>query len=1013
MNSLERGLCGLLLLIIAGVMIARTSSAASQRTKLRKHDRVRLVEARAQGNREVTLLIASSPGANQRVLHHVARAGGRVQYRDDDVSYLRVKVPIDAVESIAQSPDVDALNIDGSVVYVSQAPVENGNGHAPANRIAPPDAKTPAENPYLPSREIGAPQFISAHPTFDGRGAVVALIDNNIDLLVPELQTAKTIDGKSTRKILDIRSAAASAIDPSEDRGRLSSYINVDMREEVRAEGGVLVHKDLRYAVPAEGVYRIGVIDERMNGNARGDLNLDGNPAGSNGLFTVLWNERAGTVWVDTNQNNSFTDEKVLRDYAAGGDTGLFGKDSKTIGFAVQTDPAHQAVFIFPGMSFHGTIVSGAAFGKGFFGGSLNGVAPEAQIVSIPFLGVAHSLIESLIVAVKHPQVDVVSLQVVYYIPMNDGDSTFANVSDRLIEKYKKPIFSSAGNGAEAINGVHEGAASKRSLTVGSYINAETSRVNYGVTTPRRDNIDVVSGRGPSETGAIKPDILAPTMSLTTSPRFLPSETYNNTYTLPAGYSVTGGTSTATPIAAAGAALLVSAAKQTGIPYDAERLRWAITSSARYLPEYAVYDQGAGVFNVGAAWQALKDAKSHVAIESRAPVNTVLSKSFKKPDAGSGIYEREGWKVGQEGKRTITFTRTTGGKTPVTYSLRWQGNDGTFSSPTTVALPLGQSVSVTITIKAKTPGVHSAVLNLDEIDGLKAVHRVQATIIAAEEFTNANNFTITQTATLEWMQGRSYFFYVPPNTPSLNVQMTIAAGNARLLLMRPSGDSHYELTTYATNPCAYQTGGSCGQTVVKPEAGVWQVVVENKNTRGDSRFASPNHVTFRMTAEISRNTDIRKDAGVDFSSSFTLNNAHPWIYDLDIKPGTRNLLSAIDNVSQPGADLDLYLFDCSTGECVLKDFSQRDDSDERVEVQQPTAGKWKLVVDPVHARDRINGAITVKISDQRVGGASTSNPRDVHTRCTLLFLRDVDCAFEFGPIEDWSFLISRHRGLLN
>ena len=128
MNSLERGFYGLLSLIIVGAVVAGASSTVSLRSKLRKHDRLRLVEARVQGKRDITLLIASSPGANERVLQDVMRAGGKVQYRDDDVSYLRVKVPIDAVESIARSPNVEALNIDGSVVYVTQAPVQSGNG---------------------------------------------------------------------------------------------------------------------------------------------------------------------------------------------------------------------------------------------------------------------------------------------------------------------------------------------------------------------------------------------------------------------------------------------------------------------------------------------------------------------------------------------------------------------------------------------------------------------------------------------------------------------------------------------------------------------------------------------------------------------------------------------------------------------------------------------------------------------------------------------------------------------
>ncbi|HEX5876446.1 MAG TPA: hypothetical protein VFY60_17490, partial [Pyrinomonadaceae bacterium] len=282
----------------------------------------------------------------------------------------------------------------------------------------------------------------------------------------------------------------------------------------------------------------------------------------------------------------------------------------------------------------------------------------------------------------------------------------------------------------------------------------------------------------------------------------------------------------------------------------------------------------------------------------------------------------------------------------------------TFSSPSTIALPLGRPVRLGVTIKAKTPGVHSAVLNLDEVDGLKAVHQVQTTVVAAEELTSADEFKITHTATVEWMYGRSYFFYVPPGTPSLNVQMTIAMGNARMLLMRPSGDSRYELATYSTDACKYQTGGSCSQAVVKPEPGVWEVLIENKNTRGDSRFVRPNRTTFTVTAEILGNTERTNKFESDLTVSFTSNSAELWTYEFDVKPGTKNLVSEMENVSPSGADLDLYLFDCTTGQCMLKDLSQRDNSDERVEVQQPSPGKWKVVVDPASTRYITKGLIT-------------------------------------------------------
>ena len=969
----------------SSVAASLTAGTATQTAKLKKHDRLRLAEARAQARPEVTLLIASAPGANEKVVQEVTRAGGRVQYRDDDISYLRVKVPTGSVEKIAQASGVEAVNIDGAIIYVSQPPIQTSQTTSP-NRIAPPDASTPAENPYLPSRDVGAPQFISAHPTFDGRGVTVAVIDTNVDLLTPELQTAKTLDGTSVRKIRDVTNAALKALDASEDRGRLSSYIQVDMNAEVRPASAMVVHKDRQYTLPAAGRYRIGLLDERMNGNARGDLNLDENPPASEGLFGVLWDEKTNTVWVDTNQNRNFADETAMTDFSIKGDIGLFGqKDArdlkrKTVGFTIQTDPAHRTVFITPGLGLHGTAVTGSAFGKGFFGGELNGVAPEAQLVLVPFVGITHSLIESLIVAVKHPQVDIVSIQTVYHMDLNDGDSTLSNIADRLVEKYKKPIFAGAGNAGDEVNIIHEGAAARRVITVGSYISRETSAVNYGIPTTRRDNIDVASSRGPSETGVFKPDILAPTMALTTIPRFLSPQTYNNTYDPPVGYGVVGGTSTATPMAAASAALLLSAAKQNGVAYDAARLRWAITSTARYLQEYGAYEQGAGLLQINEAWEALKRAPAPVEITSRAPIKTVLGKYLKEPNQGVGLYEREGWTVGQSGKRSITFTRTSGSKSPITYSLRWIGNDGTFSCAKTVSLSLNQPVELTMTIAPATPGVHSAILNLDGPGGAEAVHQVMTTVVAAQEFSAQRNFTITHSGIAEWMDSRSYYVFIPPQTPALDLNFQISSGNARLGLMRPSGEPYYKLATYSVDPCKFQTGGSCGLVVRDPEAGVWQIIVENTSTRGESRFASPNRANFtinaalvgpRMNVEtidldpglavLNRGKSfeftnhfgsfsggvVASSLGSSFSDRPTLKEtSEPRVYEVNVTDGTQSLVASIANVSQAGADLDLYLFDCTTGQCVLKDISQREGSEERVEFEQPAAGKWKILVDP-------------------------------------------------------------------
>jgi len=97
-------------------------------------------------------------------------------------------------------------------------------------------------------------------------------------------------------------------------------------------------------------------------------------------------------------------------------------------------------------------------------------------------------------------------------------------------------------------------------------------------------------------------------------------------------------------MAAGSAALVVSAAKQTKVPFDAVRLKAALTGSARFIPRLATYEQGNGLVQVGAAYELLKKLQSitPVTIVSRAPIRTRLASLLPTPNVGVGLYEREG-----------------------------------------------------------------------------------------------------------------------------------------------------------------------------------------------------------------------------------------------------------------------------------------------------------------------------------------------------------------------------------
>ena len=117
----------------------------------------------------------------------------------------------------------------------------------------------------------------------------------------------------------------------------------------------------MTYTAPAAGSLRIGLFNERdprLGGEVGSDVNRDGNPAGSSGLFGVLW-DGASTGLGRHRPGPGFADEPAMTDYKVNHDVGYFGTDNpatavvERMPFVVQTDGKNKFVNI--------GIVSGAA----------------------------------------------------------------------------------------------------------------------------------------------------------------------------------------------------------------------------------------------------------------------------------------------------------------------------------------------------------------------------------------------------------------------------------------------------------------------------------------------------------------------------------------------------------------------------------------------------------------------------------------------------------------------------
>ena len=64
-----------------------------------------------------------------------------------------------------------------------------------------------------------------------------------------------------------------------------------------------------------------------------------------------------------------------------------------------------------------------------------------------------------------------------------------------------------------------------------------------------------------------------------------------------------------------------------------------------------------------------------------------------------------------------------------------------------------------------------------------------------------------------------------------------------------------------------------------------------------------------------------------------------------VPTGATSLRATIGSPADPGADLDLFVFNCTSGTCVLAGQSADGDSEESVTIANPAAGTWMVLVD--------------------------------------------------------------------
>jgi len=506
---------------------------------------------------------------------------------------------------------------------------------------------------FLPAVDIGAPAFIADHPTWDGRGVAVAILDTGVDLFAPGLLQTTT----GLTKVIDVRDFSTEGdwetfVAELDDSG-------TDTAPVFKTEDGHLLRGVESLAVslpaaddPARPVY-IGVIAEKdfVNSDAVYDLNDDGdnsdtfgflvwaadraeveealgagrgyemlsnlNETAANTVVTERLSERVWVVVVDTDGNGDLADELVLRDYRVNYDAFTLGSDNSPDSRALMawelnvfSEEDHLGAPLPPTVEFHfddgahGSHCAGIATGFEVSGQEgLNGAAPGAWVLSLKLgdnrLAGGATRTSSMKKAFDYAA----SFEEKYGIPVvvnmsfgiasvEEGDDAMGGWLDGMLAEHPTLyVCTSAGNEGPGLSTVGIPATSTSLITSGASLSPATGAdlYNAGMAHNTLFNFSSRGGEAP------KPDVVAPGSALSTVPGYVD------------GMARFNGTSMASPQTAGATALMVSAAQQEGLDIHWGMVKRALIAGGTPIEGLELFDQGGGLVTVGASWKILTD----------------------------------------------------------------------------------------------------------------------------------------------------------------------------------------------------------------------------------------------------------------------------------------------------------------------------------------------------------------------------------------------------------------------